>query len=168
MDIKELLDEEELDPKKLFNEKEYSTLIINREGFSKKENSVADLIEELLEPNLGRERYEAIFSELKEKNAAPMLVDAIRSSQKNTDTATLIAACWECGMDFSEFLPLFAELVYHSDFQVALEALSVVESTEAASAGQVAAAVAATEKLAGPHEQLIEDLKKHLTLLGHA
>ena len=49
MDIKELLDEDAFDPEKLFNEKEYSTLIIKRDGFSKKENSSADLIEGLLD-----------------------------------------------------------------------------------------------------------------------
>ena len=53
--IKELLDEDAFDPKKLFNEEEYSTLIIAREGFSKKENNAADLIESLLEKEITRQ-----------------------------------------------------------------------------------------------------------------
>lgn len=38
--IEELLDDDALDPKKLFNEEEYSTLIIGREGFNKNKITV--------------------------------------------------------------------------------------------------------------------------------
>ena len=66
--IKELLDEDAFDPKKLFDEEEYSTLIIAREGFSKKDNTAADLLEGLLEKGITRQESEAIFLKLKESN----------------------------------------------------------------------------------------------------
>lgn len=130
MGAEELLDEEAFDPKKLFNEEEYSTLIIGREGLTKKENSTADLLEALLEPGISRQESEAIFSKLKEANAQKMLVDAIYAAEKVSEKTLLAAACWECGLDFSEYFLDFVKLSTHDHFQLALEALSVVESSE--------------------------------------
>ena len=73
MDIKELLEEDAFDPQKLFNEEEYSTLILDREGFTKKENQVADLVMQLLDKEVTREEAEAVFSRLKELNATQLL-----------------------------------------------------------------------------------------------
>src|SRR6478609_5403424 len=130
MDIKELLDDDAFDPKKLFNEKEYSTLIINRDGFNKKENNTADLIESLLEKEITREESEAIFSKLKEMQATTLLVNAIKNAKRIDDKSRIIAACWETGLDMSTDFLMFVEYACHDDFQLALEALSVVENTE--------------------------------------
>jgi hypothetical protein len=123
-------EEEGIDPKKLFDEKNYSTLIINREGFSKKQNSSADLIEGLLEPGHTRAEQEAIFSELKKANAGAMLLDAISETTNMSQKKVLIAACWESGIDFSDSFMFFADLVLSGDFETSLEALTVIEEME--------------------------------------
>lgn len=132
MDIKELLDDddEKLDPQKFFNEEEYSTLIVNREGFSKKDNDIADLIESILDKEVSRAELETIFSKLKEKNAKKILVDSIKSADKISEKAKLVAACWESGLDFSEDILFFTKLACSSDFSLAMEALTVVENSE--------------------------------------
>ncbi len=131
MGVDELLDEDAFDPQKLFNEEEYSTLIIGREGFNKKENNSADLIEGLLEKNISREESEIIFSKLKETNSQKMMMDALSKAQRVSEKTIIAAACWECGLDFSPYFLDFVKLATHDDFQLALEALSVVESIEA-------------------------------------
>ena len=93
--IKELLDEDAFDPKKLFDEEEYSTLIIAREGFSKKDNTAADLLEGLLEKGITRQESEAIFLKLKENNSVELMVDAIKKAQRIEEKTILTAACWE-------------------------------------------------------------------------
>ena len=80
--IKELLDEDAFDPQKLFDEEEYSTLIIAREGFSKKDNTAADLLEGLLEKGITRQESEAIFLKLKESNSVELMVDAIKKAER--------------------------------------------------------------------------------------
>jgi len=130
MDIKELLDDEDFDPKKLFNEEEYSTLIIDREGFSKKQNTNADLVEGLLDKNLTREEYEEIFKKLKDANAHKLLVDSIRSAERVEEKSVLTAACWESGLDFTNHFLFFVELACSDNFQLAMEALTVVENCE--------------------------------------
>jgi SOS response regulatory protein OraA/RecX len=128
MNEKDFLEEGGIDPKKLFNEKEYSTIIVNREGFSKKQNKVADLVYELLEKELSREETENIFKELKEGSAQPVLVEAIQNVKRNDDKARLCAACWESGLDFTSYFSFFAELSCTQDFLLAMEALTVVEN----------------------------------------
>ena len=127
MNEENINEEEGIDPKKLFDQKQYSTLIINREGFSKKENSSADLIESLLEPGLTRSEFEAVFKELKKANAGAMLVDAIAKVKNPKQKKILVAACWESGIDFSDHFMFFAEIVLNGDFETSLEALTVIE-----------------------------------------
>ena len=128
--INELLDEDAFDPKKLFNEQEYSTLIIDRGGFNKKQNNEADLLEALLEPNVTRTESEEIFSKLKETNAQPLMVNGIKSAQRIEEKTILTAACWECGLDFSKDFLFFVELACDDDFKLAMEALTVVENCD--------------------------------------
>jgi predicted oxidoreductase len=130
MGAEELLEEDAFDPQKLFNEEEYSTLIIGREGFNKKENSTADLLEALLDKGITRQESEDIFSKLKETNSQKVMMDAIATAQRVSEKTVLTAACWECGLDFSAYFLDFVKLATSKDFQLALEALSVVESIE--------------------------------------
>ncbi len=129
--IDELLDDEAFDPKKLFDEKQYSTLIINREGFNKKQNEMADMLESLLDEKTTRTESEEIFAALKkESGAQQLLVEAIQAAERPAEKAKLVAACWEAGLDFTTYFLLFTELACHDDFALAMEALTVIENCE--------------------------------------
>jgi hypothetical protein len=130
MDVKELLDDESLDPKKFFNEEEYVTLIVNRDGFNKNQNDTADLIETLLAKDTQRKEIEDIFLQLKTLKANKLLVDTIAAAETTRDKAKLCAACWESGLDFTENFLFFTELACNNDFALAMEALTVVENIE--------------------------------------
>ena len=128
--VKELLDEDSFDPKKLFNEEEYSTLIIAREGFSKKDNSTADLLEGLLDKHITRQESEAIFLKLKESNSVELMVNAIKKAERIEEKTILAAACWESCLDFTNHFLFFTELACHDNLLLALEGLTVVENCE--------------------------------------
>lgn len=130
MDVKELLDDDAFEQKKLFDQEQFNTLIINREGFNKDQNDLADLIETLLDAKTTRQESEEIFVKLKEGKAQNLLVNAITSAEKIEEKAKLIAASWESGLDFAPHFLFFAELVGNDDFQVSMEALTVVENIE--------------------------------------
>jgi hypothetical protein len=159
MGVEELLDDNAFDPEKLFNEEEYSTLIIGREGFSKKENDTADLLQSLLAEGITRQESEAVFSRLKETNSQKVMVEAFHAAGRISEKRILVAACWECGLDFSAYFRDFVTLATHEDFQLALEALSVVENTETVPDGNVlteALEIAGSAK--SPNTELISDL----------
>ena len=169
MSADELLDEDAFNPKKLFNEEEYSTLIINREGFSKQENNLADLVESLLESKNTRAEDEAIFTRLKELNAQDTLVKAIAATSHPDFKIKLLAACWECGLEFAAHFMFFIPMVCDANFQIAMEALTVIEHEEGAIAKEaVQEALSYTQKHPSPHVALQEGLTNHLHLLRKA
>lgn len=160
MNIDELLDEEEnKDPKKYFDEKEYSTLIVDREGFTKQQNDTADLIETLLEKDLSRTESEDIFSRLKDLNAQKLLVDSIKSLKKDSAKAKLCSACWESGLDFTDHFVFFVELSCADDFMLAMEALTVVENIESNIAeNTLVKALEIAQNTTSKNKELVDDL----------
>ena len=73
----------EIDPEKLFDEKEYATLIIGNEDGSKKDILNADLITVLISEKTSREEKDEALVLLKTNQAKDMLLKAI-SKTKNT------------------------------------------------------------------------------------
>jgi hypothetical protein len=165
MDIKELLEEDAFDPQKLFNEEEYSTLILDREGFTKKENQVADLVMQLLDKEVTREEAEAVFSRLKELNATQLLLQGISEAKRPSEKAKLVAACWETGLDFSKELLFFTELLCQPDFELAVEAITVAENTENLSPEQIDTALQLLQTSKEGSSELKNALKEHLNLI---
>lgn len=163
MGVDELLDEDAFNPEKLFNEEEYSTLIIGREGFNKKENTTADLLESLMEKGITRQESEAIFAKLKESNSQKVMMDALQTAQRVSEKATIAAACWECGLDFTPYFLDFVKLATHEDFQLALESLSVLESIEGGIDEKILTqAMEIAQAAKSPNKELVSDLVENI------
>jgi hypothetical protein len=163
MNVDDLLDEESIDPKRLFDEKQYSTLVIDREGFSKHDNAIADLIEGLLQPQLVREQAEEIFKLLKEKNAQTLLVDSIQVAETKAEKTKLIAACWECGLTFTAHFVFFVTLACDSDFMLAFEAYTVIENEETNPSEDILAqALSLVSNSKSPNSTILSDLKENI------
>lgn len=165
MEIKELLDDNSFDPKKLFDEEQYQTLVINRDGFSSKQNDVADLIYVLLEKDSTREEKDQIYTKLKELNASAILLESLRNSEKTDEKIKLLAACWESGIDFSDELVYFSELVCHSNFELAVEALTVAENIESLRSDKVEQALQVLKSSKEGNADLKTALINHLSNL---
>jgi hypothetical protein len=163
MDVKELLDDDAFDPEKLFDDKKYRTLIIDREGFNRKENNVADLLEGLLDKDVSRYESEEIFKRLKELKAQDMMIDAIKTAERVSEKAVLTAACWETGLDFSAHFLFFVELALSADFNLGMEALTVIEYAEGGIAeSEVNKAIELTENSTTADSTLKRDLLTEL------
>lgn len=121
----------EIDPKKLFDEKEYSTIILGSDNAGKKDLANADYATILVNKDSTREEKDEALSHLKENNATAFILSAITKTKDPELKAPLIAACWETGLDFSKDYLFFAELIGHEDFYVSFEAFTVIEEMEA-------------------------------------
>ncbi len=119
-----------INPEKLFDEKEYSTIIIGDGNSSKKEIELADYVTILVSTNRNREEKDEALVALKELKAQLFLMNAITKSKKTEQKAILIAACWETGLDFSEHFLFFIDLVCKNDLLVSFEALTVIQEME--------------------------------------
>lgn len=120
----------EINPEELFDEKQYSTIIIGDDTINKKDSVNADFIATLVSPRTTREEKDEALISLKENNAQAFMLSAITKTKKPEQKAIVIAACWECGLDFSKDFLFFIDLICSNDFHVSLEAFTVIQEME--------------------------------------
>jgi hypothetical protein len=162
MAIKDLLDEDAFEPEKLFDKEKYNTVVLDREGNSKRENKAADLLEALLDRDISREESEEIFSALKETNARELMMDAIGQAKYEREKALLISACWESGLDFTPHFLFFAALATAKEYTVALEALTVLQECGAVEEKVLEEAFAIAGAAPGGGSSLLPEVIAHL------
>lgn len=123
-------DDSEKEINKFFDSKNYNTIIVKSEGHSKKENDISEIIISLIDGNLTKEERDSALSSIKEQNNREILLSSIETIENPDKKALLIAACWEVGFDFSDEFLMFIDLACNDNFEVALEALTVIETIE--------------------------------------
>ncbi len=77
-----------------------------------------------------KSKITALFGTLKESDAIPMIIEAIRNQKYALELKELVASCWENGMDYSMYIPLFVDLLIENEIEIALEAYTVIMNTE--------------------------------------
>ena len=70
-----------------------------------------------------------LLGDIKNQDAVPLIVESINNHDFGEYLPTVIAACWQSGLDFSDHLKVFATLFIHADFITALEAYTVIEES---------------------------------------
>ncbi|RIH65869.1 hypothetical protein D1164_06265 [Mariniphaga sediminis] len=71
-----------------------------------------------------------ILSNLKIKEAAPVMVEALQAPGYDSIRKKLTTACWQNGLDYKEFFPVFVDLVIQEDWETGFEAFTVIENME--------------------------------------
>ena len=73
-----------------------------------------------------KSKITGLFANLKESDAIPLIIEAIQDQKYATELKDLVASCWENGLDYSNYLALFVDLLIDSEFLVAFEAYTVI------------------------------------------
>ncbi len=84
----------------------------------------------LLNPSVNeiiRKSIVMVVSEIKVQAAAPVIVEALENMNFGEDYTSMVAACWQSGIDFSSHIPAFIKIFAEADYQTAVEAFSVIE-----------------------------------------
>jgi hypothetical protein len=68
-----------------------------------------------------------LMNDVKDPGAVKVYMDAVKMYYGKPHYSDLISACWQCGLDFSEYIDQFIELVLDEDYYISLEAFSVIE-----------------------------------------
>jgi hypothetical protein len=71
-----------------------------------------------------------IFGNLKEKEAVPLMIEAIRNPKYSPILKELVSSCWENGLDFSKYLSVFVDLLIGNDLIISFEAYTVIMNNE--------------------------------------
>jgi hypothetical protein len=69
----------------------------------------------------------ALIGEIKSQEAVPVIVSALEQKDFGEFLPSLIAACWQSRLDFSEHMRIFAEFFIHGDYITSLESFTLLE-----------------------------------------
>jgi hypothetical protein len=75
-----------------------------------------------------KKRILKLFSELKSTDTIPLMIDALQNNRSAEELKELLACCWQNGLNYNSYLPLFIDLVINEDFLIAFEAFTVIEN----------------------------------------
>ncbi len=73
-----------------------------------------------------RNQIVRLLSDLKQTDAVPFLIEAIENKKYVDELRFLTSACWENGLDYSNHLSLFIDLVIEQELETAIEAYTVI------------------------------------------
>jgi len=71
-----------------------------------------------------------LFCDLKNQSSVDKLITFITSNELKKAKKTLLSACWQTRLDFSDYLELFIDIVIKEPFELSFEAFTVVENNE--------------------------------------
>jgi len=71
-----------------------------------------------------------ILSEIKHTDAVPELIKAIENDKYANIQEILVRACWENGLDFTNYLSPFIDILINGDYMTAFEAYTVIINSE--------------------------------------
>ena len=90
-------------------------------------DGIFDLLHETQIPEI-KKSILTLLSELKSKESIPILISAIINENYSDERTELVACCWQNGLIYNEYLPLFVDLVIGEPFLTAFEAFTVIEN----------------------------------------
>ncbi len=70
-----------------------------------------------------------LLCDIKDTQVIPYLIDGITDDKYVGIRNTLVSACWQSGMNFSNDLDVFVDIFLKEDYLTALEAFSVIEQS---------------------------------------
>ena len=71
-----------------------------------------------------------LLGSVKDKEAVNSFMRAVEDDKYKTIRKKLISACWQNGLDFSNFTPVFIDLICHDDWEVGFEAFTLIDNLE--------------------------------------
>jgi hypothetical protein len=71
-----------------------------------------------------------LLGTVKDKETVNSFVRAIEDDKYKGIRKSILTACWQNGLDFSTFLPVFIDLIINEEWEIAFEAFTVVDNLE--------------------------------------
>lgn len=70
-----------------------------------------------------------ILNDLKDPQAAAIIAGAINKNEYEEIRSVLVAACWQNGLSYGDYLEEFVKAALHGDYMTTIEAFTVIEGT---------------------------------------
>lgn len=82
---------------------------------------------QVMEINL---EIEKLLGTVKSEQSIPVFIDAISNEKYKQIRKKLLVACWQNGLDFKDYMPLFVDIMIEDDWENAFEAFTIIENLE--------------------------------------
>lgn len=69
-----------------------------------------------------------LLGTVKQADCVPVFMDAIQSEENKAIQKKLIAVCWQNGLAFENYLPVFVDFMITGDWETAFESFTLVEN----------------------------------------
>ena len=69
----------------------------------------------------------SMLNDIKDKEAAPILSEAIKNPDYSKILGILVSACWQNGLSYTKYINTFVEVVISGEYDAAIEAFTVIE-----------------------------------------
>lgn len=95
-------------------------------------NDLPTILDYLLDPS-NPEIEKALYSfiyDIKDPKAVEPIIAAIQNDKYLTIQKKLIEMCWQSSLKFAKHIGVFVDLLIKGDFEIAFEALTVIENME--------------------------------------
>lgn len=87
------------------------------------------LFKETEHPEIKKQLHQ-LLSELKHNDCVPYLIEAIIDDKNISIRKILVEVCWQNGLKYAQYLPIFVDLIISEDDLIAFEAFTVIENLE--------------------------------------
>jgi len=74
-----------------------------------------------------QDKITALLNDLKEKESAELIAKAIANPEYEKIQTSLVAACWQNGLSYGKYLPIFVDVLISGSYSAAIEAFTVIE-----------------------------------------
>jgi HEAT repeat protein len=71
-----------------------------------------------------------LLGTIKDKESVNPFMRAIENDNYKSIRKTILTACWQNGLDFSTFLPVFIDLIVNEEWEIAFEAFTIIDNFE--------------------------------------
>ncbi|MCF8358053.1 MAG: hypothetical protein K9H26_04795 [Prolixibacteraceae bacterium] len=71
-----------------------------------------------------------ILSQLKSSESVPYFINALNNEKYENEREILIKSCWENGLDYSDYIPVFVNIMTKGNYMESLESLTLIENSE--------------------------------------
>lgn len=119
----------EKENQKYFDEKQYRTIIVGKDGI-KNQDDLTEAVEALAEGKLSIEERDELLNKVKASNPEKTLLKAVSSVKDKAKKARLISIYWEIGLDCTSDFLFFVKQACEGDYMIAMECLTVIETIE--------------------------------------
>ncbi|MBI4649189.1 MAG: hypothetical protein HY738_21995 [Bacteroidia bacterium] len=97
------------------------------EGDYRISQKMIDVLNENRNDEINKEAVLFLY-DIKDPGSRFVFINAIKDQNYSGILYYLVSACWQTGLDFSEYLPVFVNLVINNDYLIAFESFTVIEN----------------------------------------